>query len=170
MDAIEQLVRAAQDGDEKRVARLLTDGVEPDARSAKHRTALDLAVWARQVGVVRLLLAAGADPEQSIGEYSEDMPLRCAVSQGMEGIVRVLLDAGAFPDGRRDRSRATPLMVAAFEGHTAIVQLLLDHGADIELIGRRKTVLEWAERGGNQDAIRLLGGSPRCEDTGDTGS
>ncbi|MEV6395490.1 ankyrin repeat domain-containing protein [Streptomyces sp. NPDC051907] len=156
VDTVEQMVRAAADGDEERVAGLLDMGVPVDAVNSQHRTALDVALWAGHTDVVRLLVGAGADPRQSIGEYSEDTPLRFAAGQGMTGVVRLLLDAGVDPDHRLAATRATPLMIAAVEGRTEIVRLLLDHGAGIELKGRGKTVLEWAAGGGRMEVVRLL--------------
>jgi ankyrin repeat protein len=156
VNAVEQMVRAAADGDEKRVARLLGEGVPVDAGNTKYRTALDVAVWAQRTNVIRLLLAAGADPEQSIGEYAEDTPLRFAAARGMREVVSLLLDADAMPDYRLHPTRATPLMLAATENHTEIVRLLLDHGAALELEGRGKTALEWAAWSGRPEALRLL--------------
>ncbi|MDH6627573.1 ankyrin repeat protein [Streptomyces sp. LBL] len=124
-------------------------------KDERGRTALDLAVWGRHASVVRLLLAAGADPEQRIGEFGEETPLRFAAAQGAAEIVELLLDAGAMPDYRLDPTRATPLMVAAAENQADIVRMLLDHGADLKLRGRDKTALEWA-RGRGPDATAVL--------------
>ncbi|MCB5908202.1 ankyrin repeat domain-containing protein [Streptomyces pinistramenti] len=156
MDSVEQLVRAAVDGDGEQVTRLLGEGVPVDARDREHRTALDRALWAGQLSSVSLLLSAGADTEQPIGEYRETLPLRFAAEREMQDIARVLLEAGADPDGRLCEGRATALMVAAQEGHTGIAQMLLDHDAAIELAGRGMTALEWAASAGRPATVRLL--------------
>jgi hypothetical protein len=76
MDAIQQLGHAAEAGDVEHVASLLREGVPVDAASGvgRPRTALDRAIWAEQPDVIRLLLDAGADPDQIIGEYGGTCP------------------------------------------------------------------------------------------------
>ena len=138
MDAIQRLADAAETGDVEQVARLLREDVPADARNTEgwSRMALDRAILAGQTDVVRLLLAAGADPNQRVGDYKETMPLRFAASLGRIDIARLLLNAGADPDGHVD-DQATPLIMAAGGGHAAIVEMLLDHGANINGIERR---------------------------------
>ncbi|MEV8538848.1 ankyrin repeat domain-containing protein [Streptomyces sp. NPDC051572] len=50
--------------------------------SERGRTALDIAVGGHGA-VFRLLLAAGADPEQRIGEIGQEASLRFAAARGM---------------------------------------------------------------------------------------
>ncbi len=160
MDAIQRLADAAETGDAEQVARLLREGVPADASSTEgwSRTALDRAIVAEQTDVVRLLLAAGADPDQRTGAYHEDMPLRFAAPRGMIDIIRLLLDAGADPDGRLDDRQTTPLILAAGEGHAAIVEMLLKHGASVNYVeGRaRGGPLIAAAAGGWPVIVRLL--------------
>ena len=138
MDAIQRLADAAETGDVEQVARLLREDIHADARNTEgwSRMALDRAILAGQTNVVRLLLAAGADPNQRIGDYKETMPLRFAASRGRIDIARLLLNAGADPDGHV-HDQATPLIMAASGGHAAIVEMLLDHGANINGIEKR---------------------------------
>ncbi|WP_432752266.1 ankyrin repeat domain-containing protein [Streptomyces sp. JL2001] len=95
MDSEHELTRAAQDGDVASVARLLSAGAEADAPDARRRTALEVAVDAGQVEIVRLLLAAGADPRRPTGEYDELTPLLQAAMRPEAEIV--LLGRGAAP-------------------------------------------------------------------------
>jgi ankyrin repeat protein len=134
MDAIQMLGHASETGDVEQVARLLRDGVSVDAKNTvgRHRTALDRAIWAEQTDVVRLLLASGADPDQPIGEYGEDTPVRFAAPRELTDILRLLLEAGADPDGRVAHERTTPLVLAAGQGLVSIVEMLVDHGANIQ--------------------------------------
>ncbi|MFI6785049.1 ankyrin repeat domain-containing protein [Micromonospora sp. NPDC050276] len=169
MEAIQQLGLAAEAGDVEQVARLLREGVPVDARNTidRPRTALDRAIWAEQADVVRLLLASGADPDQPIGEYGEDTPVRFAAPRGMKDILRLLLEAGADPDGRVSHERTTPLVLAASQGLVAIAAMLLEHGASSEGIeGSRSTPLRSAVAGGWPAVVRLLldrGATPTAE-------
>lgn len=141
-----QLTRAADDGDANLVARLLGEGVGVDAPDSEGRTALDLAVRRGHADVVRLLIAAGADPEQRAGEYQESTPLCLAAAHGHTAVVRALLDAGVHT-GAQGRMNYAPLVLAATtgdDGHPEIVDLLLEHGADIHVVMKDRTPLDWA--------------------------
>ncbi|MDD9381311.1 ankyrin repeat domain-containing protein [Streptomyces sp. ZAF1911] len=153
--AADELVRASRAGDEAAVSRLLSRGVPVDARDAEGCTGMYLAVHEGRDGVVRVLLAAGADPEQITGLYAEDLPLIQAASEGHTAIVRQLLAAGARPD-RPNRLGATPLGRAAFRGHTDIARVLLEHGADPQLRWRNRTPLQWAEHRGSTETAEFL--------------
>ncbi|MGC4744307.1 ankyrin repeat domain-containing protein [Micromonospora sp. DT201] len=159
MDEIQQLGHAAEIGDLQQVARLLNAGVPVDARNIvdRSRTALDRAIWAEQAEVVRLLLESNADPDQRIGEYGEDVPVRFAAPRNMTQILRLLLEAGADPDGRAHVKQATPLVLAAVQGHVVMVELLLKHGASIHYIeGKMGTPLTGAAAGGSPVIVRML--------------
>ncbi|MEU5169060.1 MULTISPECIES: ankyrin repeat domain-containing protein [Streptomyces] len=154
----EQLARAAEAGDADVVARLLGEGVPVDTCGGG-RTALDLAVRHGHDDLVRLLLEAGADPEQQAGEYGELTPLAQAAMHSRTEIARVLLDAGAHPDTRC--RIGFPLLFAATSAVPApncpeIVDLLLDRGADITQRLRDLTTLEWAVWFGQVDMVRQL--------------
>lgn len=150
-----ELVRAAEAGDEPAVARLLREGVAPDARGSERRTGLDLAVREGRDGVVRLLLAAGADPEQAVGPYREELPLVQAATRGHTGIVRRLIAAGADPN-RPNRHQGTALGRAGAQGHTETARLLLEHGADPRQRWKDMTPAEWATRCGHPETAALL--------------
>ncbi|MFJ6851384.1 ankyrin repeat domain-containing protein [Streptomyces sp. NPDC091271] len=154
----EQLVQAAEDGDVALVTRLLDAGVPVDAHGAERRTALDLAVRHGRGEVARLLVAAGADPEQPAGEWGELNILTLAAAFSRTDIARVLLDAGAHPDTRC--RIGFPLLMASSSAVPGpcreIVDLLLDRGADIDLRLRDLTSLEWAVWFGLADMVRHL--------------
>ncbi|MFI9648388.1 ankyrin repeat domain-containing protein [Streptomyces sp. NPDC052040] len=156
MDLAEQFTQAAGAGDSGGVQRLLQEGVPVDVTHA-HRSALDLAVVGNRPAVVRLLLDAGADPDQPVGEYSESLPLRYAATRGMGEVVRLLLAAGARPDGRLDEQQSTPLSAAAAQGHVDIVKMLLDCGASVEGFGHPSSdPLGSAAWSGELDVVQLL--------------
>jgi ankyrin repeat protein len=142
------------------VAELVGEGVPVDARNEQHRTALDLAVWADQVAVVRLLLSLGADPEQRIGEYHETYPLRFVAGRGMHEMAAALLEGGALPEGHPFDSglwHGSPAWMAASRGATGILEMLLDRGVSLE--GREAKggkPLVAAVRDGHPETVRFL--------------
>ncbi|WP_327306812.1 ankyrin repeat domain-containing protein [Streptomyces sp. NBC_01298] len=153
--AADELVRAARAGDGATVSRLLSRGVAVDARDADGWTGLDTAVREGRDGVVLLLLASGADPEQVTGPYDEELPLVQAATRGHTGIVRQLLAAGADPD-RANGLRATALGRAGAEGHTETARVLLEHGADPGIRWKALTPAEWATRFGHTGTAEFL--------------
>ncbi|KAH9046631.1 ankyrin repeat-containing domain protein [Lactarius hengduanensis] len=78
-----------------------------------------------KVGVVRLLLEYGADPNACDDNYT---PLHEASSKGFLEIARVLLSYGANVD-EKDGEGRTPFEVASLKGHDEMGKLLLEHGA-----------------------------------------
>ncbi|MFD9410703.1 ankyrin repeat domain-containing protein [Streptomyces sp. NPDC059989] len=156
MDMANQLTRAVEDGDTAAVARLLDAGAEVDAPNTDRCTALELAVQTEHVEMVRLLLAAGADPHQRTGEYEELTPLLEAVTRGHTAVVSALLDAGA-PTCAQGKMSWLPLVVVpdGDQGHE-IVDLLLDRGADVNGLMKDWTPLEWAAARGQAEMVRHL--------------
>ncbi|PWK69647.1 ankyrin repeat protein [Streptomyces sp. CG 926] len=153
------LGRAAEQGDTAAVRSLLAGGAEVDAWVLGGRRALDLAVCAGHAEVVRLLLAAGADPRVDAGPYGEATPLTMATMLGHTEVARALLDAGAPPGGPAGRAGYVPLIHAAVargEGDPETVDLLLDRGADIEETRRGCTPLDWAARFGCPATVERL--------------
>ncbi|CAM9542572.1 unnamed protein product [Scytosiphon promiscuus] len=92
-------------------------------------TALHLSAWQGEVGVVRLLLARGADvnAQNNLGST----PLNRAAVAGQTEVIELLLDAGANLEHQDDIS-GTPLHGAARRNHCATVRLLLNRGALVD--------------------------------------
>ncbi|MCX4679304.1 ankyrin repeat domain-containing protein [Streptomyces sp. NBC_01433] len=154
----DHLVEAAEGGDVFLVARLLAEGAAVDARNSMGRTALDLASFRGHPEVVRLLITAGADPEQPAGEHRESTPLCLAAAHGRTAVVEALIDAGVHLRAQ-GRMRWVPLVLAATsgdEGHPRTVTLLLDRGADINAVMKGRTSHEWAARFGQVQMVRRL--------------
>jgi len=123
-------------------------------------TALQWAVQEGHHDTARLLLAAGANPDQRIGRIGESFPLLwCAENNDLE-MAKVMLEAGALAEGhpqsvqvipervRRDAVRRgipfpegegppllnshSPLVAAVSHGYLRFVQLMLTQGIDVE--------------------------------------
>lgn len=157
-ESIERLVAAAAEGRESDVAELLRLGVPADGRSTGDfpRTALDMALTGQHVACVRILLAAGADPEQRIGKWSETLPLWRSVFHNRTELVKLLLEAGADANGLVDRKTLAPLALAAENNSQEIAVLLLQHGAVSGNLGQLRSVFDYVAGAGRPTILRLL--------------
>lgn len=108
--ADQQLLEAAELGDESRVRSLLGGGADPRAETSEGWTALIRASAAGHVSVVSTLLAAGAPPNPTRTSHTA---LRGAALYGHAAVVQLLLDAHADPNMVSAGLR-TPLMGACF--------------------------------------------------------
>ncbi len=123
------LMKAAKRGDRDAVRHLITEGgVAVDSTDQSRRTALLYALLygCADIGVVRTLLAAGADPNSR--DRSGRTPLLLAVRESNPGIVRVLLEGGADPNVQ-DQQGYTPLANARYWRQEENAQLLQQFGA-----------------------------------------
>ena len=101
-------------------------------------TALIAACESGHVDVVRILLRAGADPNQALTNEGARSPLIQASIHGFVQIVDELISAGAnvnyaTPTGNIEKGfipGTTALLVACVQGHVAVVRILLRAGAD----------------------------------------
>lgn len=129
------------------IGALLDSGADPDQGfdlpcTTDQPTPLLIAAGLDEPEVIRMLLAAGADPNIAPPAMSAERmpPLVLAAAVGLPAVVRMLLDAGADPDteGVADSDRFTPLMLAESEGHTEVAALLRAAGAGQPRNGRDK--------------------------------
>jgi ankyrin repeat protein len=106
-------------------------------------TAFLRASQSSDLGLMKLLLARGADPK--INTVLNVTPLQVAAGIGwVDGIttewseaanvqaVKLLLDLGVDPNVQSDTGR-TALHGAAHKGRPAVVQMLVDHGAKLDI-------------------------------------
>ncbi|WP_327590571.1 ankyrin repeat domain-containing protein [Nonomuraea sp. NBC_00507] len=125
----EQLYRAALNGENETVGKLLAGGADPNKPSEGEEEGLPLcaaAAWDRHE-VASTLLAAGADVNgRETGGWTA---LLWAASNGHAATARVLIEAGAGVDTANDDGD-TPLSLAARRGALGVVQVLLEAGAD----------------------------------------
>ncbi|RVU22168.1 hypothetical protein EOT10_24740 [Streptomyces antnestii] len=142
-------------GDEDAVVRALRAGAPADGPDAdgEGRTALYVASVSDEPGIVRLLLAAGADPDRLSG--GTDLPLCGAACGGHTEVVRALLAAGARVD-LREEFGFTAMAWALQRGRVEVVRALLDGGADPSLAGPGGLPLVAAARRGSTGCVRAL--------------
>ena len=118
--------------------KLLDKGADVNAKGFKNDVSpLKMAVLHRRGEIVKVLLANGADPNQTCS--AEATALHTSVSrEGMEEdniigtfIFKQLLDKGAEVNVK-DLEDVTPLHMAARYGKTVEVNYLIRHGAEID--------------------------------------
>ncbi|HIX19574.1 MAG TPA: ankyrin repeat domain-containing protein [Candidatus Akkermansia intestinigallinarum] len=104
-------------------AKLQAQGIEP----AQYNRELLKAVAEGKPGRLKLLLAAGADPNT---RQNQDSALFIAAYEGHTDCLNALLEAGADVNARNFDTQ-TALFKAAQKGHPSCVKALLAAGADV---------------------------------------
>jgi len=126
-----RLSEAAMQGNKDLVRSLLKERVDVDGAQGDGSTALHWAAFHDDLEMVKLLLAAGANPKATTRVESLT-PLFMACTNGDAAIIEALLAAGA--DAKATNANGTTaLMTAAASGGTDAVKALLDHGAEINV-------------------------------------
>jgi ankyrin repeat protein len=168
---------------------LLSRGADPNGPGGEEWTNLSIACARGDEPLVRLLLDAGAEPNDNDSLYHsveprEDACLRLLLEHGAIesgtaalhhaldyerlGPVRLLLEHGADPNEPDDRPA---LHHAVFRGRSpAFVRLLVEHGADLAARdGKGRTAYQHAVRRGRADVAETLRelGSPTAVDDAD---
>lgn len=141
------------------MALLLARGADPGARSANDWTPLFHAAAHDRAAAARLLLAAGAEIDESDRQYGYT-PVMVAALLGHVDTMTVLLNLGADLE-EQDRQQGETLLSLAASGPSdkavlAVAELLV-RGLDID--GRRRdgaTPLMAAVDAGNDRVVRLL--------------
>jgi ankyrin repeat protein len=122
-----------------------------EARTPKDESPLMLAALKGQAGLVRQLVARGADINKPGWA-----PLHYAATAGSVEIIELLLEQSAFIDAESPNG-TTPLMMAAMYGSPDAVKLLLDEGADLAMKNQQGlTALDFARRGSRPDSVKLI--------------
>jgi ankyrin repeat protein len=124
VDRTTSLMRAADEGDERRVRELLAAGALPSCVDSERRAALH---YASQQGDARNVAALLEADAESIMLDAQDnagrTPLIMASKCGLEGAVRVLLARGAWQELKDSRGEAA-LHHAARSSHAGVAELL----------------------------------------------
>lgn len=154
---------ACEQGDSIEVRRYLKEGIDPNVTRASGATALQYAVAGRHSDVVKLLLAAKADPNKdSFGL----MPLFLASENGDLDSVKALLAAGAKVDAplhavdedMKAREGDTALMACgSATGKASVVKALVGAGANVNARAMNgKTAVMQAVAAENVEVLRAL--------------
>lgn len=151
-----RLADAAQQGDKDAVRSLLRQKADINAAHGDGATALHWSAYNDDLEMVKILLAAGADPNVTTREGSIT-PLFMACTNGDAAMIEALIKAGA--DAKSVKSNGTTaLMTAAASGSVDAVRVLLDHGAEINAkeSAREQTALMFAAALNRDAVIKLL--------------
>ncbi|HEX2835700.1 MAG TPA: ankyrin repeat domain-containing protein [Thermoanaerobaculia bacterium] len=147
--------------DARAVGLLIAAGVKTSARDPFGRPPLYDAVENKDLETVRVLLAAGADPNDPgkhvRAEFESGATLvMVAVDSGELEILRALLDAGAKPD-TGNMYAMNALMSACMFGKAEMVQALVDAKANVNAVNSAGTPVLWmAVKGGSAEAVETL--------------
>ena len=118
---------AAKAGDVEETERQLQSGVDVNAYSEPHGTALSVAAYNGRLEVVELLMSRHAEVNGYYRGYREPA-LHAAAERGHKTIVQSLLMHGA--DVNAEVCGVSAIHVAAIKGHWGSVGTLLKFGAD----------------------------------------
>jgi ankyrin repeat protein len=144
-------------GDEARVRVLVeTFPASIDAYSPDGFYPLGLAACFGQREIVKYLLDAGADVNQSAKNALKVAPIHAAVSHGDADVVSMILERGADVNARQQNG-FTALHGAAGAGRLDLIELLIQHGADLSaLTDDGKSAADVAEQRGHAEAAAML--------------
>jgi len=136
----------------------IDNGVEVNARNAKGRTALHMAVMGWSFDAVVLLIGKGADVNAR--DAAGDTPVMIAVRKGRADMTRALVEAGADV-GVKDVTGGTLLHAAVLSmepgDSAAVLSPLIAGGVDVNAVAKADfTALHCAARDGLVRAAELL--------------
>jgi len=162
---------------------LLSEKVNVNKEDAKGRSALAFASFAGNLRIVKSLVRAGANMDQSealpiaVIEGHTDIALfliesgadvnskntkgftaaHNAAQEGNLDVLKALAEAGADLDVKAGDYQVTPLAVAAIKGHLDVVKFLTSKGVNLSATDKDgKTALELAEEFGRDDVVDFL--------------
>jgi ankyrin repeat protein len=147
------LYAAIRRGNEAAVRLLIEKGAPINPVSVALWSPLGEAAHRSKIRIMKLLLAAGADPEATDNHGSSFLPTFGFFDVR---VTKALLDGGANVNARDDKGQ-TALMHAAAYGYEEAVKLLIEHRADVNLTDNAgRTALMHAAAGKYVDAIPHL--------------
>ena len=124
------LFAAVARGDEGAVRGLLAGGERVDARDGHGRTPLHVAAHRSRIEIMRVLVAAGADPN-ALERDRYDIVTIAAVANDLP-VLDAALALGASAKNITSRYDGTALIAAAHLGHADVVRRLVRAGAPLD--------------------------------------
>ena len=151
------LMEAVNQGRRGKIALLLAQGEDVNARDAYGNTALILAARSGRSDIVRLLIDNGADVNQK--DNVGTTPLIDSArypSESALNVIEILIAEGADVQAKNIYNN-TALMNAVRSGQTDVVELLLREGADINARAKNgQTALKLASDSLRKDVAAVL--------------
>lgn len=123
------LFDAVEEGDTKRLRRLIRQGADLEAQNGDGETALFLAASVGDYDAIRILIESGAEVDAR-SKFSSATALMAAAQNGDRDALRLLIRSGADVNARK-RDETSALMMSAMFGHKACIEDLIAAGADI---------------------------------------
>lgn len=139
---------------------LVAAGADLDALDRDRYDVVTIASVADDVGILELVLSAGAKPGQTTSPY-DGTALIAAAHLGHVGVVKTLIAAGA-PLDHVNNLNWTALIESIVLGdggpnHVACLTALVEAGADVNIAdGNGVTPLQLARRHGYDEMVRIL--------------
>ncbi|XP_071537835.1 ankyrin repeat and SAM domain-containing protein 6-like [Panulirus ornatus] len=156
VDPVQELHRAAEQGDIEHVQQALDAGLDVDSPDHDNNTALHIACANDHESIVAFLLSQNAycEAANNLGWT----PLMQAARHGHMHVVMLLVQAGVSLD-TRNRLGMTALKLASVSGHMGTIRTLIDAGANYDPIPSittcQITPLMIAAQHGNDAVVRL---------------
>jgi hypothetical protein len=150
------LFDAAARGDTAQIKTLLANGEKPDITDSRGRTPLHVAAFRKHHEAMRLLVAAGANPN-ALENDRYDIVTIASVANDVPTL-KVALALGGSAKNITSRWDGTALIAAAHLGNEEVVRTLIQSGAPLDHINN----LGWTAL---IESIVLGDGGPRHTDT-----
>lgn len=159
IEAINDMMEAAQRGDLEAVRDALESGIPVDAQDDNGHAALSHAAMNNQAELAQFLIDRGADVQCE--DQQNQTALFFATQERAHDTVIVLLDAGAQVDAPDSNGR-TPLMNACSSKDVQTAKLLMARGADVNARDQDQwpplmmAVVEWSGDRYQTELVRVL--------------
>ncbi|HTH60676.1 MAG TPA: ankyrin repeat domain-containing protein [Paraburkholderia sp.] len=160
----DSIVKAVKFDDDKRIAKLLVQGVDPNMTTPDklHMPLIVLAAREKSDKVAKVLALNPKTDLDKVDSADENAMMLAALNGDLD-LVKLLIDK----DAEVNKKGWAPLHYAAANGHDDIVQLLIDHSAYLDTPSPNGTTpLMMAARGNHITTMKVLldaGADPRVK-------
>ena len=151
----EQLIKAAKDGNETEVERLIAAGADVNIQSKHGTTVLMRAAEKGHTEIAEMLIEKGADVNKQ-NEKGANALIK-AIYYGHTEIAEMLIEKVIDLNLQDEQYGNTALIFAAYKGHKEIAEMLIEKGADVNKQNENgDNALIAAAKEGHKDIIKLL--------------